>query len=236
MPMHKEKEMFLNEVVSHVKFPFDRKEIKSELEDHIEDRMLDYLDEGYSKDEALSLTIKGMGNSSDIGRELNMMHNPFLGWIWKISDIIVRVVGVISIMYILLVLIVSMNFNNPLRAIDENEVVYHMKVNNKVRIDDRVIQITDILYETDNTMHIRFRTYSTSIFINNWNFSNIGTITDDLGHEYYGGGGSSAGILSYSHIEIDDFPEDSTSLNIVYDQYNRKFEFHFDLEEGRAHE
>lgn len=40
-------EEFLEEVVSHVRFKFDRSEIKSELEGHILDKIDYYLEEGY---------------------------------------------------------------------------------------------------------------------------------------------------------------------------------------------
>lgn len=232
MPTLNKSDRFLKDVVSYVKLLFDRPEIRQELEDHIEDRMLDFRSEGYNNEEALTRAIDSMGNPQDIGRELNMMHKPLLGWIWKISDITVKVVGIIAVLYSLMVLLATLNFSNPLRSIDKDDVVYHMKANEKAKIDSRIIQVTDILYENDGTMHIRFKTYGTSIFINNWNFSSIGVITDDVGSEYWGNGGSSGGIVSYSHVEIEDFPEDSQTLNIVFDRYNRHYEFHFDLEEG----
>ncbi len=85
-------------------------------------------------------------------------------------------------------------------------------------------------------MYIEFKTHSNSIFTNVWSFGRLGTITDEYGNEYFGGSGASGGYFSHSFITIENFPKDSKTLNIVYDQYNRHYEFHFNLETGVAYE
>ncbi|MEM5818034.1 MAG: permease prefix domain 1-containing protein [Desulfitobacterium hafniense] len=73
---------FLRNVLSHVKFSFDRKAICSELESHLWDRIEDYLEQGYDEATAERLAVEGMGDPKEIGIELNKQHNPIIGWLW----------------------------------------------------------------------------------------------------------------------------------------------------------
>ena len=74
-------EQYLTEVISFVKFHPDRETIKSELESHMIDRIDDYIALGYDNEIAEQLSIKNMGDAREIGRALNKVHNPILGWI-----------------------------------------------------------------------------------------------------------------------------------------------------------
>lgn len=236
MPIHNDKEEFLQKVLSYIKLPFDRKEIYNELSNHIEDRANDFIEEGFTSEESIKKAIEVMGDATDVGRELNQMHKPLLGWLWKISDILVKVIGAIVILNLFLLIIRSINLTSPLSYFEKNEIVYHLEVNEQAQIDNRIIKITDIIYDIDGTLSIFFKTYSDSMFVTWWSFDNIGTITDESGNEYYGGSGSSGGLIRYNYIQINDFPETSDSLNIVYDNYNRNYEFHFNLNTGDENE
>lgn len=233
MSMYKDKEQFLEEVLSYIKLPFDRNNIYEELNAHIEDSIEDFIEEGYSNKEATIRAVENMGNAEDVGRELNQIHKPLLGWIWKTSQIIVAITGILSVLFVISLVFKTINYSNPLKNINENDIVYHLKVNEKATIDNFTIKITDLLYETDGTMHICFITYQNPFYLSGWSFSNIGTITDDSANEYYGGIGSIDCIISFNDLEIENFIEESDTLNIVYDSYNRHYEFHFDLKEGK---
>lgn len=236
MPTHNDKEEFLQKVLSYIKLPFDREDIYNELNNHMEDHINDYMEEGYTNEEAIENVIEVMGDATDLGKELNQMHKPLLGWVWKISDILVKIIGVVVILCLGIILLSSIDLNSPSSYINEEDIVYHLKNDEQAKIDNWIIKVTDIIYEQDGTLHIFYKTYSDSIFVNTWSFGNIGTITDEFGNEYHGGSGSSSGLISHNNIQINDFPETSDSLNIVYDRYNRHYEFHFDLKAGVENE
>ncbi len=237
MPTHNDKEIFLQNVLSHIKLPFDRKDIYNELDNHINDHINAFIENGFTPEESISKAIHRMGDAAVIGKELNQIHNPLLGWLWKLSDILVKVVGIIVIFSILSSLISTINFKSPLSYIEEDDIIYHLKVDEKEKIDSTIIKITDLVYDTNGTLHIFFKTYSDSIFINTWSFGNIGRISDEFGNEYFGGSGSSGGgLISYHIIQLDDFPESSSTVNIVFDNYNRHYEFHLDLATGEDNE
>ena len=236
MPMHNDKERFLQNILSHIKLPFDRKEIYNELANHIDDRIDDFIKEGFTREESTNKAIKAMGDATVIGKELNQMHNPLLGWLWKISDLFLKGISIIVILTILISIILSINLNPPLSYIEKNDIVYHLETSKQAKIDNTIIKITDLVYDTNRTLHIFFKTYSDSIFINSWSFGNIGTISDEFGNEYFGGSASSGGVVSYHMIQLNDFPESSNTVNIVYDNYSRYYEFHFNLPTGDENE
>jgi len=237
MSMPNDKDKYLKKVIKYIKFPFDRKEIYEELNNHIDDRINELYKDGLSIEMATNKSIEMMGDAKKVGLELNKMHNPFLGWIWKISDFGVKFFGVIVCLIFILNIITSIDLGNPIKDIPKEDIIYHLKVNEKAKIDSRVINIKDILYDNKGILHIRYITYNSNLLVNNaWNFSNLGDITDEFGKKYYGGSSSSSGIISHHYIQLDGFNPNSSKLNIVYNQYNRQFEFHFDLQEGAKYE
>lgn len=65
---------YIEDILSYVKFSFDWSEIRTELENHLLDRMEDYTEAGQAED-AEELAIAAMGNAEEIGIELNRQHN-----------------------------------------------------------------------------------------------------------------------------------------------------------------
>jgi len=236
MPTPNARDQFIRGVLSHIKFPFDRKDIEKELNDHIDDRMDDYLKEDKSQEEALLMAIGHMGDPRDIGKELNHMHKPLLGWMWLISDFIMKSFGLMVFAWILLLGISSINLDSPLKYIGQDNIVYHLEVDEQATIDNTVIKITDLIYDKQGTLYIVYKSYSKSILINTWGFGNLGEVRDENGRIYHGGGSTSSGIISHHTLRLKDFPLSSKELNIVYDHYNRQFEFHFKLPGGDADE
>ena len=75
-------ERYLNDVVSHVRFAFDRRKIRQELREHMEDLYEDLLSQDIDEEQAAQLTVDYMGDSEELGKELNEAHNPVLGYVW----------------------------------------------------------------------------------------------------------------------------------------------------------
>lgn len=80
-----------------MKFPPDRKYVRQELWDHLIDRREDFLAQGKTMAEAEAAAVAVMGDPVEIGRQLNRIHRPILGWIWKISQILLIAVLVFSL-------------------------------------------------------------------------------------------------------------------------------------------
>lgn len=86
-------ERYLNDVVSHVRFAFDRRKIRQELAEHMEDLYEDLLSQDIDEEQAAELTVDYMGDSAELGKELDKVHNPVLGYVWLTLGIICIVVA-----------------------------------------------------------------------------------------------------------------------------------------------
>lgn len=81
-------ERYLNDVVSHVRFAFDRRKIRQELAEHMEDLYEDLLSQDIDQEQAAELTVDYMGDSEELGKELDKAHHPVLGYVWLILGIL----------------------------------------------------------------------------------------------------------------------------------------------------
>jgi hypothetical protein len=228
---------FLKDILSYVKFPFDRNDIRLELEDHISDKVDYYMEQGYDKEKAEQLSINDMGDAKEIGIRLNKQHNPILGWIWKITNVTVGLTVILSIFYIVVPTFSSLFTRNFINEIPKTNIVYKIDVDKEVKIDDRVIRFTNVVYEKNGDMNVFYEHYDTRLWGMGWSFGNIGEITDNLGNTYWSGSGSqNGGIKSKGRRTVNNFSREADKLIISYDNYNRKYRVEIPLKVGENNE
>lgn len=73
---------WLETVGRQIHFPPDRKAVLAELADHMSERRLDFIEQGMSSLDAGDAAAAVMGDPVELGRTMNRIHNPVLGWIW----------------------------------------------------------------------------------------------------------------------------------------------------------
>ena len=237
MPLSK-KYKFLEEVLSYIKFPFDRDDIKKELENHILDKTEFYTEQGYDEAQAEELSVRDMGDAVVIGVELNKQHNPIIGWVWQITNALVFLSVICSIFMIALPMAGTLfsGSGNLVDTIPSSNIVYKMDVNEQVRLDDRIINFTHLIYEKNKNMNIFYEHYTTSLR-GGWSFGTIGEIKDNLGNTYFvGSGGSRGGIKNRSIRTVENFSEEADTLIIDYDYYNRSYRVEIPLPAGDKYE
>ena len=83
---------WLETVGKQMWFPPDRDGVLAELADHMADRRADFMEQGMTGLEASEAVAAVMGDPVEIGKAMNWVHNPILGWIWQISRILVLAV------------------------------------------------------------------------------------------------------------------------------------------------
>ena len=236
MPQNK-LDKFLKDVLSYIKFPFVKDEIKEELKSHVLEKIDYYMDEGYGLDEAERLAINDMGDPKEIGIGLNKQHNPILGWMLKITNQMVVLGAILSLVFIVPVFLVSVVYRNPIRDIPKDNIEYRIDLDEQVRIDNRIINFTNAIYEKDGSMNIIYNYRETGVFPGGWGYGSIGKVSDDLGNEYFNrSGNESGGIRTVGRITIEDFTGKAEELIINYDQFNRKYRVGIPLEAGDNHE
>lgn len=231
------KDMFLEEILAYVKFPFDRRDIKSELEGHILDKMDYYIQNGYDEEKAEELSISDMGNSKEIGEELNRQHNPLLGWLWKITNVIVVLSIFCSVLFIGLPFISSLFNGSTVNNIPNSNIIYKINIDRKVKLDDTTIHFTKVIYEKNGDMSIFYEYYDAKLWGTGWSLGTIGNITDNLGTKYFNGSGEGGGGIKAQCIRtVNNFSRKATSLIINYDNYNRKYKVVIPLKVGDRNE
>lgn len=72
-------------VVEQVRFKPDRKDIAAELTAHYEDHVRDLERLDYPWQLAGERALAAMGDPEQIGKALDQVHKPWLGWLWKAS-------------------------------------------------------------------------------------------------------------------------------------------------------
>lgn len=74
------REDYINEVTALIKNKTVKKEIRKEIEAHIDDRTKYYLDAGYGEEESTSKAIERMGSPAEVAKDFEKLHNNEL-WI-----------------------------------------------------------------------------------------------------------------------------------------------------------
>ena len=78
-------QIWVNAVCEQVRFRPDHKAIEEELRVHYEDHVKDLLRLGRSRELAEERALAAMGDAREVGRALDRVHEPWLGWLWKAS-------------------------------------------------------------------------------------------------------------------------------------------------------
>lgn len=86
---------------SYIRFPPDRPAVEQELMEHLQDKVDDFMEHGMPKEEAERRAVQEMGEPRETGLLLRQIHKPYLGWVWKGTVWLVRVLLVIAVVWLL---------------------------------------------------------------------------------------------------------------------------------------
>lgn len=222
---------YIEDILSYVKFSFDRSDIRSELKGHLLDRIEDYTEAGQGED-AEELSIAAMGNAEEIGLELNRQHKPLLGWLWLISRLAVVLLIIVDLYVVGLPVLMSLFGHNPGKDIEKANIVYNITVNKRVQLDDMVINFRKVIYEKNGDLTIIYDYYEARFWGGRWDLGGIGTISDDLGNQYFTGSRGSSGGTTIASRTVENFSGEAGVLIINYDQFNRKYRVEIPLKGG----
>ena len=81
---------WLDTAVKGIRFGPDRRAVRSELAAHLEDKATDLrrIFPDLTDQEAQERTLAGMGDAAEIGKQLARVHRPWLGYLWRASQIV----------------------------------------------------------------------------------------------------------------------------------------------------
>ena len=81
-------QIWVDAVCEEVRFQPDRKAIARELRVHYEDHVKDLLRLGRDPALAEERALAAMGDAQEVGRALDKVHKPWLGWLWEVSRVL----------------------------------------------------------------------------------------------------------------------------------------------------
>lgn len=227
-------EEYLKQVLAHVKFKYDHNPIYFELMNHMEDRYEDFLGEGMDEEQATKEVITYMGNADVIGEELNQAHSPLLGWVWRVLKNVLIVLIIVNILPMFSVVFLSVtSVFDMYRVKDDSPLVYAIDVDYKEKVYDTTYMIDRILYYEDNTLEIRYATW-TNPFANSIKFNHslaYQVYVDEVKIPRGGGGWKGSGYFSRGQSYQDEVPVDATKVVFYLTKNN---EISIDLKEGRV--
>lgn len=82
-------QIWVDAVCEQVRFWPDRKGIAKELRIHYEDHCQALERLNYERPLAEERSLRAMGNAQEVGRALDRVHKPWLGWLWEVSRVLV---------------------------------------------------------------------------------------------------------------------------------------------------
>ena len=81
---------WLDKATEGIQFGPDRKAVRAALDGHLDDKIQDLqrIFPDLSAWEATQMALSGMGDPEEIGRELAKLHKPWLGYLWRASQVL----------------------------------------------------------------------------------------------------------------------------------------------------
>ncbi len=90
---------YINKVCSQIKLREAHSEIKVELETHILERYEEFLEEGFSQEEALDKAIVQMGSATDVGKQFAKIHKPRPEWSVLVLSVLFVSLGILLVYF-----------------------------------------------------------------------------------------------------------------------------------------
>lgn len=89
------REDYINEVTALIKNKTVKKEIRKEIEAHIDDRTKYYLDAGYGEEESTAKALERMGSPTEVAKDFEKLHNNELWITLSVISLFGYIVGMI---------------------------------------------------------------------------------------------------------------------------------------------
>jgi len=244
---------WMDAVLHEVKFTPDRRKIRQELLEHMEDRLEEYMEwENADSDEAIAeaeaWVLESMGDPAEVGRELNLQHKPWLGWLWMASwAVLAATVLAVAVMgfclwvitpaedlrkmdleeeYCLMARYYDMDYNHS------GNIYYNLQPDYMVQLQNTEITFRNLAYDDyDGRLEILVTSRGPAdinkIVLDFYCNGQEPTMTQhETGRD---GDGQVVGLYK---ITFERFDRDAETLQITYDKFGEHFEFTVDVKTG----
>lgn len=165
-----DKKKYIETVLSEVKFRYDHDEISRELENHIFERSAYLRAKGIDAAEAEAEAVRRMGDPQAMGQEMNKAHNPWIGWLWQFTSLIVMLILVPTVIAggwwtVLEIrdILSEPGRHQQLEWIYDGEEYFHSPVNSTLELDGYSVKFTDA-YCGEHSVDNEARGYYLALF------------------------------------------------------------------------
>lgn len=129
---------WIETVLREVRFAPDRRKIRQELLEHMEDRMEEYMEDmecsmdseseaadgdstnfGSLIAEAEARVLASMGDPVELGQDLNRQHKPWLGWLWLGSRVVLAAAVLVVMVLLFCLWVITPAENSNLMNLEE---------------------------------------------------------------------------------------------------------------------
>lgn len=227
-------ESYINDILSYVKFKYDHKDIRRELTEHMTDLKEDLMSDGMDEKAAEYLTIVHMGEASEIGQELDKEHHVLLGWIWRLSKIVL--IYLIFITFLPMISIVEdvvSGYFQEYEVREDAQLLWEKEIEREYQLYDDTLILHNLYYYDNEMLEMSYRAKRSPLKRSiNWSLSVSMDAYDDVGNKLAlnGGGFANGGYNALGAMHLDGVPADAKLLRISCDGLIIKI----DLETGEV--
>ena len=230
-------ESYIQEVLSFVRFKYDHKSIRMELQEHMEDLYEELKEDGMDEPLAKLMTVEYMGDASEIGQELNKEHHVLLGILWYIARLLVPVtVLVTAFTYVLLGHSILMPLLHDYSGYEEymdSPIVF--SVEGEYESYDDTLILDGLKLHENGTLDIRYQVrrnpFARSILVHNYVEAIVLDETGENLHIGPNGNNFRANMITGCKGQCVRFvPEEAQTLVL----YWAELELHIDLDSGEV--
>lgn len=237
----------MEEVLRQIRFTPDRKKIRQELSEHMEDRMEE---DGMSED----LLLEAMGDPKELGIQLNRQHKPWLGWLWMGSWTILLIAILLTAGILLYGWMdqqeeKNLTGNTPLdleqtyENLSEHynpeynlsgDILYHWEPDRTVTIADTDITFRKIAYDRYDGRLVVILT-SRGVCSLTSNILEIRCSGEGASMaEHHTGVDEEGNRVGVHLLTYERFPQDTKTAEFCYDKFGEAFSFTIDLATGEV--
>ncbi len=231
---------YIKNVLNQVAFVFEHKKIKRELMSHLLDLRDEYAEQGLENLEITQRVIEDMGDPIAIGKELNQIHHPIIGWLWWISRIVVVTMLIYCILFVGSKFVTHQLANRFVsdQDFDINQFMWGLGDSERIallnqdlaltiNLNDGILLIDRLIQTQEGTIILLYQeNHSFDIFQLKDRTFNLRTYAQlHVGDEIFVA--QSDGLLTYDHWRIliyKNVPLEYSQLELKYKQVSETFE------------
>jgi hypothetical protein len=237
---------YIKQVLKQVKFVIDHRSIKRELSSHIIDLVDEHQWQHLSDCDLNKMIQEEMGNPIDLGKSLNLVHKPILGYIWVLSRSIFLIVLCLSFFNLYKTLVNTsvtrqaitdekLNVNDLVNTVgntlgkDYSNLKYRdWNIHEVIEFDYSFLIFEQIILTEDNNLILVYRSQTKFNLLNKYSyiyvFSNL-DLTDQNNTQYFPSYDVQMGMNNMMISLYTDVPFETQLIKVDFKQVKESFTF-----------